>query len=286
MVVALRLIHAMPSSLAHRLAVCSWSLQPSNPQDLLEKLRATGLHRIQLNLDPLRESPDVWGDFAGFASANGIEVVSGMFGTLGEDYSTLDTIRETGGIVPDAHWEQNLANIRACAGIAASLDLKLVTFHAGFLPHEATDPDYGKLRGRLETVASIFAEKGIALALETGQETAETLRSFLEDLGCPNVGANFDPANMLLYAKGDPIEAMRVLAPWIRQVHIKDAVKTQVPGTWGSEVVAGTGEVDWKAFFGVLTDIGYTGNLCIEREAGSSRVEDIAAARALFESIA
>ena len=269
-----------------RLAVCSWSLQPSSPQDLLVKLKATGLHRIQLNLDPLRETPDIWGDFAGFRATAGVEVVSGMFGTIGEDYSTLDTIRETGGIVPDATWDRNLANIRRCAELAQELQLKLVTFHAGFLPHDPSDPDHAKLRGRMETIASIFAEKHIDLALETGQETADTLRSFLETLGCPNVGVNFDPANMLLYGKGDPIEAMRTLAPWIRQVHIKDAVKTQVPGTWGSEVVAGTGEVDWKAFFGVLTEIGYTGNLCIEREAGTSRVEDIAAARALVESIA
>jgi L-ribulose-5-phosphate 3-epimerase len=286
MVPAFRLIFTMPSSVASRLAVCSWSLQPSSPQDLLEKLRATGLHRIQLHLDPLREEPDVWGDFKSFAADHGIEAVSGMFGTIGEDYSTLETIRETGGIVPDAHWEQNLANIRASAALAASLGLNLVTFHAGFLPHETGDPDYHKLRGRLETAAAIFAEKDISLALETGQETAETLRSFLDDLGCPNVGANFDPANMLLYAKGDPIEAMRALAPWIRQVHIKDAVKTQTPGTWGSEVIAGTGEVDWKSFFAVLADIGYAGNLCIEREAGSSRVADIAAARALVESLA
>jgi sugar phosphate isomerase/epimerase len=138
----------------------------------------------------------------------------------------------------------------------------------------------------METIASIFAEKHIDLALETGQETADTLRSFLETLGCPNVSVNFDPANMLLYGKGDPIEAMRTLGPWIRQVHIKDAIRTKTPGTWGEEVVAGTGEVDWKAFFSVLADIGYTGDLCIEREAGGQRVEDIATARKLVESIA
>lgn len=239
-----------------------------------------------MNLDPLRETPGVWGDFAGFRATTGIEVVSGMFGTLGEDYSTLETIRETGGIVPDATWDRNLENIRTCADIAQQLKLRLVTFHAGFLPHDPADPDYAKLRGRMETIAAIFASKEIDLALETGQETADTLRSFLETLGCPNVGVNFDPANMLLYGKGDPIESMRTLAPWIRQVHIKDAVRTKTPGTWGEEVVAGTGEVDWKAFFSVLDGIGYTGDLCIEREAGNQRVEDIAAARTLVESIA
>ncbi len=278
--------HPMSPSIHQRLAVCSWSLQPTSPEDLLGKLRATGLSRIQLNLDPLRESPGVWGGFASFAADNGIEIASGMFGTIGEDYGTLDTIRVTGGIVPDIHWERNLENIRACADTAASLGLKLVTFHAGFLPHEVTDPDYIKLRVRLETIVGIFSEKDIQLALETGQETAATLRSFLEDLACPNLGVNFDPANMLLYGKGEPIAAMRTLAPWIRQVHIKDAVQSKTPGSWGEEVVAGAGEVNWRAFFGVLTEIGYHGDLCIEREAGNSRARDIAAARELIETIA
>ena len=135
-------------------------------------------------------------------------------------------------------------------------------------------------------VAEEFAARNIGLALETGQETAETLRSFLENLGCPNVGVNFDPANMILYGKGDPIEAMRVLGPWIRQVHVKDAKATLQPGTWGEEVVAGTGEVDWKAFFSTLETLGFQGDCCIEREAGAQRTEDIRSAKSMVESLA
>jgi L-ribulose-5-phosphate 3-epimerase len=276
----------MSRPISERLAVCSWSLQPDSPADLLEKLRATGISRLQLNLDPLREAGDLWGGFAAFRDEHGLETVSGMFGTLGEDYSSLESIRETGGIVPDAHWPQNLENIRVSAGHAAELGLRLVTFHAGFLPHDSADPEYAKLRQRMETVAAVFAGHGIQLALETGQETAGSLRAFLEDLACPNLGVNFDPANMLLYDKGDPIEALRTLAPWLRQVHIKDAVRTSVPGTWGEEVPAGTGQVDWPVFFRTLNELGFSGDLCIEREAGSQRVEDIRRARELVESLA
>jgi sugar phosphate isomerase/epimerase len=100
------------------------------------------------------------------------------------------------------------------------------------------------------------------------------------------VGVNFDPANMILYDKGDPIAALRVLGPWLKQCHIKDATRTKTPGTWGNEVVAGTGEVDWPAFFRTLGELGFTGNLCIEREAGSQRVADITAARQLIEKLA
>jgi sugar phosphate isomerase/epimerase len=102
----------------------------------------------------------------------------------------------------------------------------------------------------------------------------------------PYVGVNFDPANMILYQKGDPIEALRILAPWLKQCHLKDARKTSVIGKWGAEVPVGTGEVDWKAFFGVLDELQFEGNLCIEREAGPQRVADIKSAKQFVESLA
>ncbi len=273
------------SSLSQRLAVCSWSLQPTSPQDLVAKVQATGVRRVQLALDPLRESPAIWSATQTLFQSAGIAIVSGMFGCVGEDYTTLDTIRVTGGIAPDATWEQNRRNIQATVALAQSLGLKLVTFHAGFLPHDEQDPDFAKLKNRLGEVAGLFAAHGIALGLETGQETATALRGFLQKLGHPNLGVNFDPANMILYDKGNPLEALRTLGPWIRQVHIKDARRTKIPGTWGEEVVAGTGEVDWRAFFATLHQIGFQGDLCIEREAGTQRVADIAAARAMVEQI-
>jgi sugar phosphate isomerase/epimerase len=86
---------------------------------------------------------------------------------------------------------------------------------------------------------------------------------------------------MLLYGKGDPVEAVRLLGRWIRQVHVKDAVQSAVPGTWGEEVAVGTGQVDWPAFFAALADADFTGDLVVEREAGDQRVADIRTAREL-----
>jgi L-ribulose-5-phosphate 3-epimerase len=263
----------------NRLAVCSWSLQAVTPHELAERLQATGISRVQLALDPLREEPAVWGETAAVLKRAGITIISGMFGCVGEDYSTLDTIRDTGGIAPDETWEQNLANIRATVEIATALGLKLVTFHAGFVPHDPADPGFAKMVGRLAAVAEIFAAADMDVGLETGQETAAGLAALLEALNQPNVLVNFDPANMLLYGKGDPIGALRVLAPWIRQVHVKDANPTAVPGSWGEEVAVGTGQVDWPAFFTTLAAVGFTGDIVIEREAGDQRVADIRTAR-------
>jgi sugar phosphate isomerase/epimerase len=272
-------------SLSDRLAVCSWSLQPASPQELIAAVKATGVDRVQLDLDPLRETPGTWGSTQVLLAEAGIEVVSGMFRTVGEDYTTMETIRVTGGVAPDATWEQNKANIAATVPIAKRLGMRLVTFHAGFVPHDEKDPAFITLARRLRDIADMFAAEGIGVGLETGQETAPALRDLLRILDHPTLSVNFDPANMVLYDKGDPIDALRTLGPWIGQVHIKDGIRTKVAGDWGDEVVVGTGDVDWQAFFAALRDVGFTGDLCIEREAGTTRVADIAAARVLVEGI-
>jgi L-ribulose-5-phosphate 3-epimerase len=291
--------------LDQRLAVCSWSLQPVDPPDLVAKLQGTGIRRVQLALDPLQDAPGVWGVATmvrhsrtayvlqdapgvwGVATAllgqHGIEIVSGMFGFPGEDYSTPETIRVTGGIAPDDMWPRNWEHVQASADLAQKLGLKLITFHAGFLPHEEQDPHRARMEKRLAQVAELFRAKGIVLALETGQETAPVLVQFLQKFQASNLAVNFDPANMILYDRGNPIDALSALGPWIRQVHIKDATRTKVSGAWGEEVPVGTGEVDWRAFFATLKRLNYTGDFVIEREAGQRRLADIKAAKEVVE---
>jgi sugar phosphate isomerase/epimerase len=275
----------MASSIAQRLAVCSWSIQPTDPNNLVAQLQAIGINRVQIALDSIRERPGVWGKILEVFRRNNITLVSGMFGTIGEDYSTLDSIRRTGGVAQDATWNENWRNIETNAVIARQLRLKLVTFHAGFIPQEEGDPAFKKLYDRIVLIADRFGAKGIDLGFETGQETAETLRAFLIRLNRPNVGVNFDPANMILYDKGNPIDALRALGPWLKQCHIKDAIRTKTAGTWGEEVVVGLGDVNWNQFFAVLREMKFNGDLCIEREAGPQRVSDISAARQFLESL-
>lgn len=266
------------ASPTERLAVCSWSLQPQSPAELIQAMQAIGLDQVQLALDPLRESPS-WKEAPQQLADAGIKIISGMFGTVGEDYSTLESIKNTGGVVPDETWPQSWSNIQQTVPIAERLGLRLMTFHAGFLPHDPNDPMYEKVRDRVAQVADIFADADVQITLETGQEDAATLLEFIKDLDRPNVCVNFDPANMILYDKGDPVEALRTLMPHVRQVHIKDATRTATPGTWGTEVVVGEGEVDWDGFFAVLDDERYDGHLVIEREAGDQRVQDIRTAK-------
>jgi len=246
---------------------------------LAEKVNALGLKRVQLGLTPHRDDPGTWEGVQEILAESGIQIVSGMFSTIREDYTTPETIRRTGGVVPDEHWEENRDLAKAAAATAKAMGLKHVSTHAGFLPHEPSDPDFDKLSGRVAQLAAVFAEDGGSLLLETGQETAETLLMFLGEMnrrGAQNVGVNFDPANMILYDMDEPIEALRQLMPHVEQVHVKDAKRTSVKGQWGEEVVVGTGEVDWVAFVRILAEADFDGSYVFEREAGDDRVGDIA----------
>lgn len=272
----------------NRIAVCSWSLRPTSPQDLVEKCRACGIGAVQLWLDPVRErtwSPDLVGSLL---RAEGIDIVSGMFAPKGEDYSTLDTIKATGGVRPDATWEANLKAAEADAILASRFGTGLVTFHAGFIPHDAKDAERGAMVDRVRQIAEVMAARNVRIALETGQEEVGVLLEALNTVneGLParaRVGVNFDPANMVLYGMGDPVASLRKLAPHVMQVHVKDAVPAKERGRWGEEKVVGTGSVDWAGFFAALRAMKYTGPLVIEREAGEDRVADVIAARHVIE---
>jgi sugar phosphate isomerase/epimerase len=131
----------------------------------------------------------------------------------------------------------------------------------------------------------LFSEYGVRTGLETGQEGAATLLRFLQNVSEFDVGVNFDPANMLLYGSGEPIEALRSLLSFVKQVHIKDATRSPQAGVWGEEVVVGTGEVDWREFFTVLDSGKFSGYLAIEREAGNNRAGDIRTAKEYLDKL-
>jgi sugar phosphate isomerase/epimerase len=266
------------------LAVCSWSLQPTSPADLVTKIRSANVPGVQLALDPIRLGE--WDEIetVSLLDGAGIEIVSGMMATAGEDYSTLDTIRQTGGVRPDTTWPENLAAARRNAELAARIGINLVTFHAGFIPHDSGDPEWTKLINRLRDLVDVFHGCGVRVGLETGQETAESLIAALDALDRPTAGINFDPANMILYGMGDPADALGRLAHRVEQIHVKDAIPSTTPGTWGQEVPAGTGAVDWAAFFGIVRQKLTDCDLVIEREAGDQRVKDVTAAAALVRA--
>jgi sugar phosphate isomerase/epimerase len=256
------------------IGVCSWSFQKSI-DEIGALMTAMNVDHIHLALAPALGADGK--SYLDDVKRQNWKISSTMLHFDYEDYTSLDTIKVTGGIAPDDKWTRaSDAFVKACA-ITAELGVKHISMHVGFLDH--SDPAYTKkFHDRVRFLGDAAKAAGVTLLMETGQESAEDLKHFLVALNHPNVMLNFDPANMILYNKDEPIEALKILAPWIRHVHAKDAVRTKVNGTWGSEVPWGDGEVNVFAFQNALSTLGFNGTLAIEREAGTQRVKDIAQA--------
>jgi sugar phosphate isomerase/epimerase len=260
----------------HDIGVCSWSLRPNDLSDLATLVHRLELDHVQLGLGRLIAMDDAAreGELNTLAES-ALKLTAGMIGFEGEDYSTIASIRQTGGFVPDESWELRKAVCAQSAALAQQLGLRLLSAHVGFVPPSSNEK-YKSMLERVCTIAEIFAQHELDLLMETGQEEASELLQFLNDLRCRNVFVNFDPANMILYGAGDPVEAVEILGRHIRHVHIKDAIASDQPGmTWGREVPFGTGDVAVDDFVTAVHSVGYTGPLVIEREAGDTRFEDV-----------
>jgi sugar phosphate isomerase/epimerase len=269
------------------IAVCSWSLQVRSIPELARLLGELGVESTQIACgDPHHASWDEGEAMPEAARAAGLKMTGAMLGFPGEDYTTPQTIQATGGFGDPGLRPERLERLAWALDRTVALGLSDLMLHAGFLP-EPGDPGRPAFLDTLARAAQMAAEKGVTLAFETGQETAERLRRTLDDLKAPNLKVNFDPANMLLYDMGDPIAAVELLGPDIRSVHVKDARRPKVRGRWGEEVPLGQGEVDIPRFLRALRSAGYAGPLAIEREVGdqASRVRDIAQGVELVRSV-
>jgi sugar phosphate isomerase/epimerase len=143
-----------------------------------------------------------------------------------------------------------------------------IALHVGFVPHDANDPEYIAVRNLVRRICDHAAKNGQTFALETGKEPADVLDRFLRDVDRPNLKINFDPANMIMYGTGDPIQALDVLARNIVSVHCKDGEwpDKKVANALGTEKPLGQGAVGMENFIAKLKQIGYRGILSIERE--------------------
>lgn len=254
--------------------------------ELVDSVRRLGLSHVQLALGPLIFLDDKRKHFElGILRDSGLTLTAGMIEFPVEDYSSIARIRLTGGFLPDETWNLRKQLTLLAANFAAELGLKILSCHAGFIP-QSNHADYPKILQRVRELAQAFRDKGLILGLETGQESASELLQFLNDLPGGNVAVNFDPANMLLYGSGDPIEAVHTLSRHIRHVHLKDAVVSILPAVeWGREVAVGTGQVEFEELFLTFSEINYTGPVAIECEIGSQRIDDIRAAIAYLQKL-
>ena len=205
--------------------------------------------------------------FLSYLNQLGITLTAVFGGFEGESYADIPTVVETVGIVPPAMRAARVQEMKEIADFAHMLQCNVVALHLGFIPHDKSDPLYGEVVEVTRDILDHCKNNNQNLHLETGQETAAGLLEFIGDVERDNLFINFDPANMILYGTGEPIEALRQVGALVRSVHCKDATWADNPGVeWGAEVPLNDGAVGMEDYLRTLDAIGYTGPLTIERE--------------------
>lgn len=190
------------------------------------------------------------------------------------------------GLVPVAYRYDRIKTLMRGADFAKKIGVVDVITHVGYIPENPTDPEYPGLIVALRYLAQTLKAQGQYFLFETGQETPVTLLRAIEDIGTGNLGANLDTANLILYGKANPVDALDVIGKYVRGVHAKDGVYPVDGRELGLEKAIGQGKVDFPTFIARLKELGYTGALTIEREiSGEQQVKDIQAAMALLEKL-
>jgi sugar phosphate isomerase/epimerase len=190
------------------------------------------------------------------------------------------------GLVPRDLRAQRIAHMKEVSDFAQNARIPAVQGHCGFIPENPNDPVYQETVEAIRTVAAYCRTHGQKFRCETGQETPITLVRAIRDVALDNVGVNFDAANLILYGKANPVDAVEILGPYIQGVHAKDGLYPTDPKQLGKEVAIGEGKVNFPVLIAKLKAIGYRNPLTIEREiSGAKQTEDILASKAYLEKL-
>ena len=190
------------------------------------------------------------------------------------------------GLVPPEYRQMRVQNLCDGADFARLLGITDVVTHMGFIPENPNDPNFGGFCAAVRTVAQHLKKNGQFLLFETGQETPVTMLRCFERVGMDNLGVNLDTANLILYGKANPVDALDVFGPYVRNLHAKDGLYPTNGHDLGQEVPIGEGKVDFTALFQKLHELGYDSWVTIEREIeGDEQLSDILKARDYLRSV-
>ena len=256
----------------------------ATPDEIVESVASFGVSCGQLGVHGAADlAPDAAERWRAALDRSGLEIVTAFQSFEGESYASIPVCAQTVGYVPPATRREREQRTYAVSDFARSLGIPGVAAHIGCLPEDPSDAEHRAVLELVRRVCDHCARNGQTFALETGQEPAAALLEFLHAVDRPNVGVNFDPANMILYGSGEPMEALRTLREHVLTVHCKDGTWPETPGEWGRETPLGDGDVGMERYVRTLREIGYAGPLVIEREiVGEEQRADIGRAIALL----
>lgn len=234
----------------------------------LEVVRDLGIKTVQLHTPhkPTR-TPQAAREFLAKLKDYDIAITTIVCGFDGESYASIEVTKQTVGLMPMDTRAARIAETKEISDFAKLLGVTEIGSHIGFVPHDRQSVEYQGIVESTREVVAYAKNNGQTYHLETGQEPADNLLAFIDDVGVDTLFINFDPANLILYGIGDPIGALKKVGHKVRGVHCKDALASSNPGIdWGREVPFGKGEVNAELFLQTLKESGYRGALTIERE--------------------
>lgn len=220
------------------------------------------------------------------ADKYGVEITAIWAGLPGRYVWNFIEGPSTIGLVPPETREIRLKALKKASDFTREVGVENIATHVGFIPENPKDPIYISLIEALKNVAKFCAENSQFFLFETGQETPVTLLRTIEDIGAENLGVNLDPANLLMYGKANPVDALDILGKYVRGVHAKDGEYPTNGRELGKEKPLGEGRVNFPALISKLKALGYRGAITIEREiSGPQQIADILRAKEILEKL-
>jgi L-ribulose-5-phosphate 3-epimerase len=255
-----------------------------DPETAMGKVQELGLPTCQVFVEEIEA--ELAGRLRAALNRYRIEATSVVVGGPGREVWDFYEGPLTVGLVPRETREARIALIKKASDLAKQCGIAAVQTHCGFIPENPNDPVYKETVTAMREVAGYCKRNGQNFRYETGQETPITLVRAIQDVGLDNQGVNFDLANLILYGKANPVDALELLGPYVQGIHAKDGLWPTNPKELGKEVPIGKGKVDFPRIIGRLKALNYRGAVTIEREiSGPQQVEDVQAAKAYLEKL-
>lgn len=252
-----------------------------------EKLVENGFSTCQINIWAERYmTDDMAHRIRESAATHHIEITAFWCGWGGPSVWNFYEGPATLGLVPAAYRADRVRTLQKGSDFARKIGVSQMITHVGFIPENPTSPEYAELVEAVRQVAAYCQTNDQYFLFETGQETPITLKRIIEDVGTGNLGVNLDPANLIMYGKGNPVDALDVLGAYVRDVHGKDGLYPTNGRELGEERPIGEGRVNFPVLIRKLKEIGYDGPVTIEREiAGEAQQKDILRAKEYLLSL-
>ncbi|HEY7352735.1 MAG TPA: sugar phosphate isomerase/epimerase family protein [Terriglobales bacterium] len=256
----------------------------NDPDTAMGKVRDLGLSTAQIYVDEFH--PGLDGRLRQALEAHHIEATAVVVGGPGKELWDFYGGPLTIGVVPRETRAARVAHIKKASDFAKQCGIPAVQTHCGFIPENPNDALYTEAVETIRDLAEYCKRNGQNLRYETGQETPITLVRTIQDVGMDNQGVNFDLANLILYGKANPVDAIELLGPYVQGIHAKDGLWPTNPKKLGEEVPIGKGKVDFPRIISRLKEIDYQGAVTIEREiSGPQQMEDVRAAKTYLEKL-